>query len=344
MKLLYTFFKDLKLSFNNYYIYIEVIFALIFIAVLLFVVPENFESNQKVYANIDVHGPASSMLKDALDSSGDELVITDSKEEIKQKMTNDRSSIGMYIHSENSNIYFEYILQGYENEKIKNILRTTTESDIAQKLGNYDLNSKTIILDTNNEKLTDRVNMIPVFLVLNSAFMGLFIIAAYIFLDKDEGTIRALAVTPAAVWQYLLSKVGVMMVSGLITGLLVSITLAGTKANYLQLLLLLMATNAFGTTLGLFISSFFNSITEAMGWLYMMIIILSITTVSYYMPSFSPIYIKILPSYPMLFAFRETLFDKGNTTYIYSNVALFAGLSVFLFLLANMRFKKTLTV
>ena len=36
--------------------------------------------------------------------------------------------------------------------------------------------------------------------------MGFFIIAAYIFLDKKEGVIKAYAVTPSPVWKYLLSK------------------------------------------------------------------------------------------------------------------------------------------
>ena len=46
----------------------------------------------------------------------------------------------------------------------------------------------------------------------------------------------------------------------------------------------------------------------------------------------------------MLFAFRETLYDVGNTGYIYTNVLGFSAASVILFLLANYRFKKTLTV
>jgi hypothetical protein len=106
----------------------------------------------------------------------------------------------------------------------------------------------------------------------------------------------------------------------------------------------MVSLNAFGSALGLFISSFFDSMTKAMGWLYVSIIILAFAAVSYYMPAFSPLIIRILPSYPMLFAFRETLFEVVDLSYVYTNVLGFAAAAVVFFLLSNYRFKKTLTV
>lgn len=135
-----------------------------------------------------------------------------------------------------------------------------------------------------------------------------------------------------------------MLFTGFITGLLTTIAIAGFKAHYLHLILLLIATNAFGSALGIYISSFYDTIIKAMGAMFMFIILLAFSTVSYYMPAFSPIYIKILPSYPMLFAFRETLLAEPKIGYIYGNIFLFSFLALVLFLLANKRFKKTLTV
>jgi hypothetical protein len=62
------------------------------------------------------------------------------------------------------------------------------------------------------------------------------------------------------------------------------------------------------------------------------------------MPSFSPIYIRILPSYPMLYAFRQVFLDRPDPTILYGTILLFAGLSVIIFLLANWRYKKTITI
>jgi hypothetical protein len=76
----------------------------------------------------------------------------------------------------------------------------------------------------------------------------------------------------------------------------------------------------------------------------MSVIILAFASVSYYMPAFSPLIIRILPSYPMLFAFRETLFEVSNLRYIYTTAGGFALAAIVFFLLSNLRFKKTLTV
>ncbi len=345
MKLLYSFLKDMKISFRSFYIYIEIIMALIFIAVLLFVVPENFSSNQKIYVYIDFPQNYSAIADTLIKEEGKENVIfVDSLEEIKSKLEDDRSSVGLNITFSDNNMVYEFILQGYESQKFKNIIKKSFITNIASQLPDYKKATNIITIDGRTEKISDRLNMLPVFLVMNSSLMGLFIIAAYIFMDKDEGTIQAFAVTPAKVWQYLLSKMGIMLVMGLITGLITTIALAGFKAHYLHLILLLIAANAFGSSLGLYIASLYDTFMKSMGTMYIIIVILAFSTISYYVPAFSPIIIKMLPSYPLLFAFRETLLKQPKLGYIYGNVILFSALGLIFFLLANRRFKKTLTV
>jgi fluoroquinolone transport system permease protein len=344
MKLLYSFLKDLQLSLKGFYIYIELITALIFVAVLLFVVPENSEPSVTVYANLDLEGPYQAMAEESLSQDGYEITLLPSRAEVEAELAGDRSSVGLEVRLEDGRIVYDYILQGYESEKFRNIIQTSIESGFAAELPGYRDVTTVTTLEGNVEKLTDRLNMLPVFLALNAAFMGLFIIAAYIFLDKDEGTIRAFAVTPAKVWHYLAGKMGVLLVTGLMSGLVATLFIAGSHAHYLHLCLLLLACNAFGSALGLFIASFFDTMVKAMGWLYLSIIVLAFAAVSYYMPAFSPLVIRMLPSYPMLFAFRETLFESSNLSYIYANVLGFSLAAVIFFLLANWRFKKTLTV
>ena len=302
------------------------------------------EPKMTVYASIDLAGPFKTMAQESLSKEGYDITLLSSREEVETELSRNRSSVGLVVSLENNRLMYDYILQGYEGEKLKNILKTSIEAGFAQKMPDFQSATNVVTLEENVEKLSDRLNILPVFLALNAAFMGLFIIAAYIFLDKDEGTIKAFAVTPSKVWHYLASKMGIMLVSGLISGLVATLFIAGSKANYLHLVLLLMAFNAFGSAIGLFIASFFDTMVKAMGWLYLSIIVLSFAAVSYYMPAFSPLIIRILPSYPMLFAFRETLFEAGNTGYIYANFFGFSILAVVFFLLSNWRFKKTLTV
>lgn len=344
MKLWYSFLKDLNLAFKGFYIYIELGFALIFVAIMVFVVPENSARRVTVFTYMNLPPAIEAVARDALRQDDLSVTFLPSRADVEAALAADRTSLGLSVSQENGRIVYDYILQGYESDKFRNVIKTSIESGFAEQMPGFVDAVTVTTMDANNEKLTDRIAVLPVYLALNAAFMGLFIIAAYVFLDKDEGTIRAVAVTPAKVWHYLAGKMGVMLVAGLMSGLITTVLVAGAKPHYLHLVILLIACNAFGSALGLFIASFFDTMVKAMGWLYASVIVLGVAGVSYYMPAFSPLIIRILPSYPMLFAFRETLLDASNTGYIYLNVLGFSAAAVVFFLLANWRFKRTLTV
>lgn len=344
MKVLYNFLRDLKISFKTFYIYIEIIMALIVVAILLFVVPENFSSNAKMYAYIDNSIQIDKIADELEKEATGKVILLNSIGEIKQKLEEDRNSVGLSVTINNGEVVYDVVLQGYENQKYRNIIEKSLISHVAESLPDYERITNIKTLSSSNERLSDRLNMLPVFLLLNSSFVGLFIVATYVFMDKEEGTIKALAVTPARIWEYLLSKMGVMLVTGLITALITTIFVAGSKPNYLHLVLLLIATNAFGTAVGLFIASFYDSIIKAFGSIYIIVVMFGLATVSYYMPSFSPLIVKLLPSYPMLFAFREVFFENPNISLIYWNVIGFSILAIVFFIWSNHRFKKTLTV
>ncbi len=73
-------------------------------------------------------------------------------------------------------------------------------------------------------------------------------------------------------------------------------------------------------------------------------IALMIPAFSYFIPSFDPVWLRFFPTYPMLQGFKEIIMVNTDVGYVlaYSGVFLVSGL--ILFLLANIRFKKTLTV
>lgn len=348
MRLWYSFKKEVVLSFKSFYIYIEIGMALIFVAIMLFVVPENFTSDMIVYANIDIEGVPDGFANNFFKEEESDVTFYDTKEEVKIALKENRSAIGVYItaNEATSEIIFTYILQGYEDQKMRNILEASIKNAIIQAVPTLG-ESKEIKVKTlgeNTEKLTDRVNLVPIFLVLNSSLMGLFIIAAYIFIDKEEGTIKAFAVSPAYIWEYLLGKMGLMLFAGILTGILTVLLVAGFKWYYVHALVLLIVANGFGSALGLFISSFFDTMTKAMGWLFVVIILNGFASIAYFMPSFHPLWIQMLPSYPLLFAFRETLLENGDLIYVYTVAGIFLCSTILLFLLSNYRYKKTLTV
>lgn len=342
-KLWMTFLKDAKLSFNGLYFYMEIGMALIFIAVLLFVIPENFESSQRFYVAMELEGTDTDAVQRLMGSS-DDVTVLENRSEIESAMKKDRSSVGAVIRKNENKFVYEMILQGYENESMKNLIKAGIEGEVLSQIPGFSSEITVRTLEMNSEKLSDRVNLIPIYLTMNVGMMGLFIIAAYIFLDKEEGVIKAYAVAPVDVWQYLASKMMIMLMMGLITSFVTVLAIVGFSINYLYLLGLIVAFNTFGSALGLLISSFFNTMVKAMGAMYVFIMMMMLPTISYLMPSFNPVWIKVLPSYPMMFSLRELLFENGDQSYIVMQIGIYLLLGLLLFIAANHRFKKTLTV
>ncbi len=342
-KLWMTFLKDAKLSFNGLYFYMEIGMALIFIAVLLFVVPENFDSSQKFYVVMELESAETEKFQRLLGES-DEVTVLSSRTEIENSMKKDRSSVGAIIKKSEGKYIYEMILQGYESESMKNLIQAGIEGEVLAQIPGYSSDVSVRTLEKESVKLSDRNNIIPIYLTMNVGMMGLFIIAAYIFLDKEEGVIKAYAVAPVQVWKYLASKVMIMLMMGLITSLITVLALVGFKVNYLYLIGMIVAFNTFGSALGLFISSFFNTMVKAMGVMYVFVMIMILPAISYLMPSFNPIWIKLFPSYPMMFSLRELFLENGDQSYILMQIGIFGVLALLLFLAANHRFKKTLTV
>lgn len=344
MKLLHTFLRDLKVSYRTYYVYIEFIMALIIVAVMLFVVPENFDAKTKLFLHVEP-GTDRELILDSLEKdSSTVLTLLESREAVVLALEENRDGQGAVIRRSEEGLEYEIILQGYESEKVRNIMENVMVTGFKKVHPDFVESTTTRVLDDHAERLSDRISYMPILLMLNSAFMGLFIVAAYIFMDKEEGTIKALTVTPVSIRDYLLSKVGVMLFTGLLTGLLVTVLVAGLDVNYFYLILLLIASNIFGTALGLFIASFYDSIIKSMGALYIVIMAMAFAGVSYFMPSFSPAVIKLLPSYPLLFAFREVFLQRPDRGLILTTTFGFTGAAIVIFMFAVMRYKKTLTV
>ena len=344
MKLLHTFLRDLKVSYRTYYIYIEFIMALVIVAVLVFVVPENSDPTTKLFLHVESGINSEQILTSMEKDESADITLLDSREEVVLAMEKDRSAQGAVIGETEEGMGYEIILQGYESEEIRNMMESVLLAGFKTEHPEYTETTTVKVLDADAERLSDRINFMPILLMMNSAFMGLFIVAAYVFMDKEEGTIRALTVTPVSIRDYLLSKVGVMLFTGLLTGLITTILVAGLKVNYLHLILVLAASNFFGTALGLFIASFYDSIIKSMGALYIVIMIMAFGGISYFMPSFSPLIIRILPSYPLLFAFRETFLTRPDTAFILTTSGLFILAGALIFMAAVLRYKKTLTV
>ena len=280
-----------------------------------------------------------------LDSSTGELAETVYYAETEEDMIRlayGESEVGATVAMDgHGKVSYQYYLQGYETDRLESLLyisHSESPGVINAKKDKQVVRTLGVM-----ETLNNRENLVPVFLVFAGSLMGFFIVLAYIFYDKAEGVIRAFAVTPSSMWKYLISKVFVLLTIVIVSSSIITIPVMGGQPNYLLFYIFLIITTFAMASLGLLVASFFDSISKSFGAMYVIMVALMIPAFSYYIPSFDPLWLRFFPSYPMLQGFKEILL-RGDTGYVltYSLVFLAGGLA--LFVLANIRFKKTLTV
>ncbi len=396
MKLFSSYIKEMKIAARGFYFYIEIIFAVILLVILLVAVKEESISKDAEYLYNDIPSEVMTYLIEKDINEGKARIVEPTEFEMKPvtfEITNQETGeVTLYEFEEEKIITVEtverldpetgkltrtayitdneedmirlsylegqigatttmsadgefsykYYLQGYETERLVDllyilhnesgeVLTTAMDSQVVRTIGTEQL-------------LNNRENLLPMFIVFTGSLMGFFIVMAYIFLDKGEGVIKAFAVTPSAVWKYLISKIGVIMTTTLISSLVITIPVMGTSINYLLFLVFLIVTTFASSSLGLLVASFFDDMVKAFGIMYGFMIALMIPAFSFYIPSFDPVWLRFFPTYPMLQGYKEILLSNGDTGYvlIYSLVFLVGGLV--LFALANLKFKKTLTL
>ncbi len=367
MKLFSSFVKELKIASRGFYFYIEIFMALLILAIFLFVVPYNFSNKTSEYIYLDMPVEASKVYLKAIEdetiydkaekvtikidniekdaslytTEDKEIYVLNSREDVVYMADKEREIAAVIKMDENYNFNYEYYIQGYESDKFKDLLKIlhveSTET-LEMVMNNQDVRP----LFSDYESLSDKENMMPTVLVFNGALMGLFIIAAYIFLDRQEGVIKAYALTPSPVWQYLMSKVGVIMVTSIVSSFIVIIPIMKSRPDYLLLLVLLVTTAFFASSLGLLIASFYENIMQAFGTLYLFMMLMIVPNIAYFMPSWNPSWVKLIPTYAMLEGFKSILLGSGDWSYVLTISGGFLIVGIVLFALSNYRYKKTL--
>lgn len=363
-----NFVKELTIASRGSYFYVEVVMAFIMLLFLLFVVPEQFDSKKNQYLYLDF--PTASIEEsyidafEDLDGQPEAVTLKAGKDEIDTLLyetadkkiylleleedmillaeNNHEIGAAVVMDEDDYKMHYTYYLQGNETDRFKSLLMIVhgqNDELLKDAAENQEIRS----LADAGTQLNDRENLMPVLLTFNGVLMGFFIIAAYIFLDKKEGVIKAYAVTPSPVWKYLLSKVMVLTMTMLLASLVIIIPLMGMRINYLILLAFLIPAGLFTSGLGLVISGYYDSMIKSFGVMYLLMIAMIIPALAYFTPSWSPLWLKFIPSYYIVFGFKE-IFINGDVGFVLLIALGYLAAAVLLFAWSNARFKRTLSV
>lgn len=284
---------------------------------------------------------------------GADLFVTDTRNiyfvddrEAVLRLAEDDKEVGIeIIQGGDGGLDYLYYLQGYESERLRNLYMVFQNSKVNYKFVDRHMDRQRVeTIEKDPFVLNNRENIVPVFLTYNGSMMGLFIMAAYIFLDKKEGIITAYAVTASKVWHYLMSKIGVMMVTTIATSLILVVPIMGRNADYPLLLLMVLVTAFAFSSLGLLLTTYYRDMMQSFGAFYIIIVVMILPNISYFAPSWEPAWIKFFPTYHILEAFKEAISPGASAGYVLTVSIGFLAAGLLLFIFANYRFKKTLTL
>ena len=244
---------------------------------------------------------------------------------------------------ENGRPQYRLLLFGSESERYKNLIAAVMGAGNMPALLEAADNQQVLTLGEENA-LNNRESYMPLVVVIMNGLMGMLVVIAYLTIDKSSGLIRAMALTPMHTRSYLLSKVLVVLTTSLISSLVVTVPVMGSQPNYLLFIPAAALVSVLSCMIGLWIASFFNDLKSAFGALLLAMIVMLLPAISYIIPSFAPLWIKLMPTYPMLAAVKESLLPRPDAGYVLIVCAGMLAVSGLFLWWSEYRYRKSLGV
>ncbi len=248
----------------------------------------------------------------------------------------------IYLEEDDTNINnakLNVFFIGHESDKFINLIKASygtlnSKLDLLNEIEDFE----TITLEE-EQKLNNRVNLLPMLVVYVCGLMGLFVSVSYITVDKSENVLKAMLVTPFKISSYLLSKVMVSTTTALISALIIVFPIMLFKINYLLFILTVVNIAVLFNVVGLIIGAFHDDIKSSFGTLFIVMIPTMLPILTYILPSFNPSWISLIPTHYMIKALKELMFTNYDALYILTVNGFMIVLSFVLFVICNNLYK-----
>ncbi len=172
-------------------------------------------------------------------------------------------------------------------------------------------------LDEAAEEIPFNLRFTPVFICFEALMTGFILGGALMLAEKQDGTVKALRISPFGAHRYIVSKTLLFSLISTLYAALICLPTVGASIDWGAFLLLSFCGTAVFTMIGLAYTTPFHDMS---GWFFSMVVLLSVNmlpVISYTSPAFTPFWMRLIPSYPILMAYRAAMFggsvDVGYT-------------------------------
>ena len=333
------------LGIKDVFVILEIVFAVVIMLMLLFVFPKDIEKEAMVYI-YDETGLVQNIIdqySEDMEMDFDLDMFVDNREDMIAGITKNKNAMGVIISYGDETLYkTEMLIQPYTTDAMMKFVETEMEDMLSMlhpPFGTYPLDVYNSVRITSlQEGLRDELpfnkRMLPPILMIMVGVMGLFAMVSLIGQERSDATIRAFRVTPTGMWGFLLSKHLMLLAVSCITFSILYLPVMGTFEGYLASLVLILLTVIFGSTLGIILGTYMESPMSSIGFVILLMLILSLPAISLFAPVFSPAWMKFIPSYYTLFGLDAAMFPDNNSHIVWQSVALLGTIDAVLVILS----------
>lgn len=266
-------------------------------------------------------------------------IFVENREAIVEGMIKNRNAMGVIIAHGDETLYrTEMLVQPYTTTAMMKYGETEMEdllSILHPPAGAYPPDVyASVRISALQEGLRDEIpfnqRILPAIIVMMIGIIGMFAMVSLIGQERGDATIRAFRVTPTGMGGFLLSKNLMLLAVSVVTFSVIYIPVMGGFSGYLPALLITMLTVVFGSAVGTFLGSYFDSPMASIGWVILLMMVLSLPAISLFAPVFSPGWLKFLPTHHSLFGLDAAMFPDNNGHVILQSILILTGIDVVL--------------
>lgn len=338
--------RDHRINLRNHFYTVTVAVAVIYLA-LVWALPESASIKPTTFLVDLTPDQRVAAAVQAPEAEAPVAVLQDPAE-ISRQMQENANSVGILVQGGEPLPQVTLYFQGHHNQRIRNLLAVATADLVRELYGQAQTGSAPVRYETlgatgPGSKPPLGKLLLPFLLFSDPAMIGVAFVAALIFMEKEEGTLKAYLVTPGRVYEYLLSKALSLSALAVIFTLLLAPAVVGLTPNYLHLLALMLVAGLFSSLLGAAVAVYFQNFSQFLYVAVGLMLLISLPGVAYFVPSFSPAWIRWLPTYPLIFGLREAVFPSGNPQIVYSALATLLAYSLGLLGLGSLTFGRQMS-
>ncbi len=308
--------KDLRLIVRGHMLTVVVAVALIYVGLVNFVVPEDVIVKPTVVLWDQTTVQSVRRLFEAAVDGGAadaEIILVDTEAAFEEAMAVHGNRLGLRVEGGETPERVVVTYQGHENPEVRRLLEASLRQQLGPLRGEAPLTFATETLQpgTAPERPPFNLSLLPILIFTEAGMIGLLLAAALFYSEKTEGTLRAYRVTPGGLTEYLLAKSVAMGLLGLVSTTIVTLFTVGLDVNWPAILGVVFLSAVVVTLVTLVAANMFQTISQFLFTGVLLNLVLALPTVSYFLPGFAPVWLRWLPTYPMIFALREAYFPTG---------------------------------